>query len=46
MSKTVPELGKTVQHLIASAAQVGVHEFPFRKRVGFPAHKVGKIRLY
>jgi hypothetical protein len=26
MSKTVPELSETAQHLIGSAAEVGVHE--------------------
>jgi hypothetical protein len=28
MSKTVPQLGKTVPHLISTAAKVGVHETP------------------
>jgi hypothetical protein len=32
MSKTVPELGKTVKHLIDTAAQVAVHDTPFEKK--------------
>jgi hypothetical protein len=31
MSKTVPELGQTVKHFIGTAAQIGVHGFPFAK---------------
>jgi hypothetical protein len=28
MSKTVPQLGETVDYLIGSAAKIGVHEIP------------------
>jgi hypothetical protein len=35
MSKRVPELDETVQHLIGTAAQINVHEIPFGKKINF-----------